>query len=245
MVLFEKVPQAKFKSKGAIIAEHILSGIKSGEFPSGIKLPSERMIAEQFGVSRPSIREAISALQIVGIIESRPGDGNYISSDLVIDELSFQAKNILEQSDSPYEILQARKVIETGSIRLAIKEATIEDIQVITNVWEKRYKTGLDKDYRTYTLLGRELHLSFARATHNRIIISMVERLLDIMYQPLWQNMRKLYYENDSSRIGHMLDIHDRIVRAIQERDSNEATLALEMDFDSVIEQLYSLEKGK
>lgn len=242
--MFKKTFQTKFKSKGAIIAEQILSGIKSGEYISGNRLPSERLIAEQFGVSRPSIREAISALQIVGIIESRPGDGNYISPDLVIDELSFQAKNILEKSDSPYEILQARKVIETGSIRLAIKEATEQDIQAITDIWEKRYKIGLAGDHGTYTQLGKELHLSFTRPTRNRIIISMVDRLLDITHQPLWQNMRKLYYEEDPNRINQMLDIHDRIVRAIQERNSNEAILALENDFDSVIDQLYNLEKG-
>ena len=62
MFSFDKMPQAKFKSKGAIIAEQILLQIKSGEYPAGSKLPAERLIAEQIGVSRPSVREAISAL---------------------------------------------------------------------------------------------------------------------------------------------------------------------------------------
>ncbi len=131
MFSFEKIPQAKFKSKGAIIAERILSDIKSGEYSSGSKLPSERTIAEQIGVSRPSVREAISALQIVGIIESQPGDGNYITENLIIDDLSLRVKNILEESESPYDILQARKVVEIGSVRMAIREATDEDIQAV------------------------------------------------------------------------------------------------------------------
>jgi len=241
MFSFEKMPQAQFKSKGAIIAEQILLKIKSGEYASGSKLPAERLIAEQIGVSRPSVREAISALHIVGIIERHPGDGNYISPDLVIDDLSFQATNILEESDSPYEILQARKVVETGSIRLAIKEANDQDIGTIKSVWEEKYKIGRSGDYRVYTQLGKKLHLAIAQATKNRIIISIVDRLLNIAGQPLWQSMRRLYYEKDPTRIDQMLDIHDRIVRAIQERNSHEAILALEADFDTVIEQLYNM----
>jgi len=244
MFSLEKVPRSKFKSKGAIIAEQILLDIKSGKYLSGTKLPSERAIAEQIGVSRPSVREAISALQIVGIIESQPGDGNYVSDDLVIDDLSLQVKNMLEESESPYEILQARKVVEIGSVRMAIKEATDEDIKAITDVWEEKHTIGLAGNYQAYTRLGRELHLTIARATKNSIVISMVERLLDITVQPLWQNMRRLYYEKDPSRIEQMLNIHDRIVKAVQNRNSVEAILALEADFDIVIEQLYNLNNG-
>lgn len=241
MVPFGRMPLARYKSKGAIIAEQILSKIKSGEYPSGSKLPAERMIAEQVGASRPSVREAISALHIVGIIERHPGDGNYISSDLILDDLSLQATRILEESDSPYEILQARKVVETGSVRLAIREASDEDINRITSIWEEKYQIGLAGDYQAYTRLGKKLHLAIAEATQNRIIIAMVDRLLDISTQPLWQNMRRLYYEKDPGRIELMLDIHDRIVSAIQQRDSHEAILALEADFDTVLEQLYNM----
>lgn len=245
MIKFYKSPQARFKSKGAIIAEQILAKIKSGEYPSGTKLPAERLIAEQVAASRPSVREAISALHIVGIIERHPGDGNYVSSELSLDDLSLQATRILEESDSPYEILQARKVVETGSVRLAIKEASDQDINKITSVWEEKYKIGLAGDYEAYTRLGKKLHLAIAEATQNRIIISMVDRLLDISTQPLWQNMRKIYYEKDPVRIEQMLDIHDRIVKAIQRRNSHEAILALEADFDTVLEQFYNMNSAE
>lgn len=245
MFSLDKASKPKFKSKGALIAEQILLDIKSGRYPSGTKLPSERMIAEQIGVSRPSVREAVSALHIVGVIESHPGDGNYITEGLVLDDLSLRVKNLLEESESPYEILQARKVVEIGSVRMAIKEATDEDIQAITDVWEEKQTIGLAGDFLAYTKLGRELHLSIARATKNPIVISIIERLLEITVQPLWQNMRRLYYEEDPSRIEQMLRIHDRIVKAIQTRNSVEAILALEADFDVVIEQLYSKENGQ
>ena len=97
MPQFEKVAQTRFKSKGAIIAEQILEQIKSGEYQAGSKLPPERVIAEQMGVSRPSVREAVSALHIVGVLESRPGDGTYISETLAIDDLILRVQNILEE----------------------------------------------------------------------------------------------------------------------------------------------------
>jgi GntR family transcriptional repressor for pyruvate dehydrogenase complex len=245
MTPFDKMPQIKFKSKGAIIAEELLARIKSGEYAAGTRLPAERLISEQMGVSRPSVREAISALQIVGIIKSRPGDGSYIAENLAVNGLSLQVAAILEQSDSPYEILQARMAIETGAIRLAIREATDEDIQKVKDVWQERLRIGRAGDFQVYTKMGKELHLSIARATQNRIIISVVDRLLNITDQPLWQNMRKLYYQKDPGRIEQMLAIHDRIVHAVQERDSREAILALEEDFSTVIEQLYSLDRDK
>ncbi|EKD34792.1 MAG: hypothetical protein ACD_75C02183G0001, partial [uncultured bacterium] len=75
---FEKLIQTRYKKKSSFIADQILRMINSGLYKAGSRLPSERTITEQMGVSRPSLREAISALQIVGILESRPGDGTYV-----------------------------------------------------------------------------------------------------------------------------------------------------------------------
>jgi len=236
---FDKVVQRRFKSKGAIIAEQLLQKIKSGEYPAGSKLPPERVIAEQMGVSRPSVREAVSALHIVGILESRPGDGTYISKTLVVDDLTSQAKSILEESDSPYEIMRARKAVEIGVVRMAIKEATDDDLEKIKAAWDVKYESGRKHEYKTYTRLGRDLHMAIAKAAKNPIIEAMMEWLLDFTDQPLWQNMRQNYYQKDPKRIDQMLKIHNDIVTAILQRNSEKAILALEADFDAVLEQLY------
>jgi GntR family transcriptional repressor for pyruvate dehydrogenase complex len=240
MVPFGKMPFAKYKSKGAIIAEQILKKIESGEYPAGSKLPAERLISEQMGVSRPSAREAISALQIIGIIESRPGDGNYVAELLDFGGLSFQLKNIFDESDSPYEILQARRVFETGAVRLAIEEATDEEIQHITDIWNEKYELGRAGDYKGYTQMGNQLHLSIARASKNRIVISVIERLLDITDQPLWPRMRELYLEKNPAQVERTLNIHSRLIKAVQERNSYEAILVIEEHFNLLIEQLYN-----
>ncbi|MBI3998745.1 MAG: FadR family transcriptional regulator, partial [Armatimonadetes bacterium] len=66
------------KRKSALVAEQLIEAIRSNVYRVGSRLPPERVIAEQMGVSRPSVREALSALQLAGVLESRPGDGTYV-----------------------------------------------------------------------------------------------------------------------------------------------------------------------
>lgn len=238
---FEKITQVKFKSKSSIIAEQILQLIRTGQYPVSSKLPPERIIAEQMGVSRPSVREAISALQIVGVLETRPGDGTYISKPLISDQLSSQVQTILEQSDSPYEIIQARKAIESGVIHQAIKLATDADIQSIRAAWNKKHEKGLKGDYDAYTKQGKDFHLSIAQATKNNLIVAIMDRLLSVTNQPLWRSMRCRYYEQNPKRIEPMMDVHKKIVAAFEERNAEKAIQALEEDLDTVLEQLYNM----
>ncbi len=236
---FEKLPQARFKKKSSFIADQILRMINAGRYTTGSKLPSERAITEQMGVSRPSLREAISALQIVGILESRPGDGTYVSSPVATEDLMRRAVTVLEECDSPFENMQARKALEIGSVRLAIEVATDADLNALQAAWEEKCLRGRRGDLDEYLRYGKEFHLVIARATKNRIIEGITEKLLDMTIQPLWVNMRRNYFLKDPSRIELMLDIHDRIVKAVVERDANRAIRELEIHYDMQIEQIY------
>ena len=237
---FEKVAQTRFKKKSSFIADQILRMINSGGYTAGSKLPSERIITEQMGVSRPSLREAISALQIVGLLESRPGDGTYVCSPSATEDLTRQAMTVLEECDSPYENMQARKALEIGAVQLAIKVATDADLLAIQKAWEEKYERGRRGDLEEYLRYGKEFHMAIARATKNRVIEGIMERLLNLTIQPLWINMRREYFRNDPSRIELMLDIHDRIVKAITERNTEKATRELEIHYDIQIEQIYN-----
>ena len=138
---FKKLPQAQYQKRSSIIAENIVQRIRRNEMSAGMKLPPERVIAEQLGVSRPSVREAISALQIVGVLESRPGDGTYVCERIEFEDLSRKAVRVLEKNDSPLELLHARKALEIGAARLVIKVATPSEIERIHNAWARQDKT--------------------------------------------------------------------------------------------------------
>ena len=96
MMKFQKLPQPQYRKRSSIIADFIVDQIRGNEYHAGMKLPSERTIAEQMGVSRPSVREAISALQIVGILDSRPGDGTYVSDRIGFEDLSHQTMRVFQ-----------------------------------------------------------------------------------------------------------------------------------------------------
>jgi len=237
---FEKLIQAKFKKKSSFIADEILRLINAGRYRAGSRLPSERVITEQMGVSRPSLREAISALQIVGILESRPGDGTYVCGPGATEDLVRQALDVLEECDSPYENMQARKALEIGAAQLAIKVATDADLSALKAAWDEKCARGRRGNLEDYLGYGKEFHLAIARATKNRLIETIMEKLLDMTIQPLWTSMRREYFRKDLSRIELMLDIHDRIMKAIIARDAKKVVRELERHYDLQIEQIYN-----
>jgi len=238
---FQKLPQTQYQKRSSIIADDIVQRIRRNELSAGMKLPSERVIAEQLGVSRPSVREAISALQIVGVLESRPGDGTYVCERIEFEDLSRKAVRVLEKSDSPLELLHARKALEIGAARLVINVASQSEIKLIHKTWQQKYAAGIKGNYNGYLERAYEFHMVIARATRNSLIERMTENLLQATQQPLWLNMRRTYYAGDESRIKEMLDVHDRIVTALMRRETEQAILAIEAHFDILIERTYNL----
>jgi len=238
---FQKLPQAQYRKRSSVIAEDIVQRIRRNDLSAGMKLPSERVIAEQLGVSRPSVREAISALQIVGLLESRPGDGTYVCERIEFEDLSRKAVRVLEKNDSPLELLHARRALEIGAARLVIKVASQGEIERIHNAWQQKYEAGTSGNYDGYLERASEFHMTIARATRNSVIERMTGDLLQATQQPLWLNMRRNYYAADESRIKEMLDVHDRIVTALTRRETEPAILAIEAHFDILIQRTYNL----
>ena len=238
---FQKLPQPQYRKRSSVIADFIVDQIRSNEYRAGMKLPSERSIAEQLGVSRPSVREAISALQIVGILESRPGDGTYVRKRIGFEDLIHQAIQVLEASDSPLEILQARKALEIGTTRMVIKIADKAGFERIRKAWQNKLMEGIKGNYDGYLDHASEFHMTIARATRNTVIERMTENLMQATEQPLWMSMRRTYYAGDPDRLKEMLEVHDRIVKAIQSRQTEQAIEAIEEHFDILIHRTYQL----
>lgn len=236
---FTRITPAGFKKKSSLIAEQILHLIKSGVYVPASKLPPERVIAEQMNVGRPSVREAISALHITGVLESRPGDGTYVASSPPMEFPADNTLSVLEESDSPFEVLQARKALEIGVVYLVVKTATEADIRRIKAAWVKKCANARRGNYAEFIRHGREFHRAIAEATGSRAIVSLTDGLLKMTHQSLWVHMREQFYRQDNSRIQPMIKLHDDIVKAIESRNSKKAVEFIERHYDVQIEQHY------
>jgi len=201
------------------IVEQIMNLIKEGKLKPGEKLPPEQILSEEFGTSRPSVREALSALEILGITESRGGRGNFIKDNFKF-PLYEQEFRELEEEESPFEILEARKAVETEIVGLAAKKATKEDIVSI--------RESLDKMKSVMTNIpgimefDREFHINIAKAAHNSLLFSIMAYLADLLKERLWINLKEKSW-SIPGRPQEYFEEHTDIFNAIKNKDSKGA----------------------
>ena len=214
--MFNKIHTKKVYMK---IVEQVRDLIKEGRLKPGDKLPPEKILAEKFGTSRPSVREALSALEILGIIESRGGKGNFIKDNLTF-PLYEQKFRELEEEESPFELLEARKAVETEIVGLAAKKATSEEITAIQGSLNKMKKamTNISEIME----FDREFHINIARAAHNSLLFTMMTYLADLLKEKLWINLKEKSW-SIPGRPQKYLEEHTEILNAIKNKDSKGA----------------------
>lgn len=228
MTTFKKIES---KKKSTFAAEQIVESIGQNKYRVGDKLPSEREIAELMSVSRPSVREALSALQLVGIVESRPGDGTYVLRGINVLEEAYPAFSLLEESDSLHEAYEARRMLEEGIVALACRKANLSDLEKITATLEKINVAAAEEDFEALNHANRRFHLALANSAHNSLLVRALEPLLEVMHQRLPQKLRKSFYRGSQHRFEKTYAVHKKIVQAIEKKDQDQAVRALREHF--------------
>ena len=123
------------------VLEQIISALEAGEYTPGEKLPPERDLAEVMGVSRTSIREALSILHTVGVIERQQGSGTYVKC---VDPSAFErAWLVLEESEVPHEIFEWQQIVEPAIAVLAAQRAKKSDLKAMETALEAMRKSLL------------------------------------------------------------------------------------------------------
>lgn len=201
------------------IAEQIRESILRGEFSPGEKLPPERELTQMFGVSRPSVREALNMLASSGLVMSYQGGGTVVQSLIDVDHDNALSELIRTQRACALEVIEVRKGMEALTAYYAAERATAEDIGRMEDILS-RMDVQL-KNKRPLEDLDAKLHLQIARATHNVIWLHLMQGLFDAMkdfQRGVWRNVYSL---GDDTR--HLFDHHRRIVTAIRDNDADEA----------------------
>lgn len=200
------------------IANQIRALIGNGEAAPGARLPAERNLARQLGVSRPSLREALIALEIEGLLDVRVGSGIYVSQP---GERSRSAE--LAGASGPFEVIRARWMIEGECAALAAKNGNAVQLRAIRKAHSalqkeaKRHHNPLDAD--------RAFHVRIAEATGNSALELVVQTLWDQRVGPLYRALEmKLEYPAMAAETTRE---HEAVLRAILNHDPGGARAAM------------------
>src|SRR3954467_1062349 len=197
------------------IAEQLRSLIGTGEFNTGSRLPAERDLARQLGVSRPSVREALIALEVEGMVEVRIGSGIY-----VLRGTGTPVANGLDAAAGPFELLRARYVIESECAALAAKSAKKAHLAAIEEAFDERQAHM--KQHREPPLdADRMFHLRIAEATGNGALVAVVKMLWDERTGPLYQQLEH-HYDSPALWVAALAE-HRAVVHAIAAHDADAA----------------------
>jgi GntR family transcriptional repressor for pyruvate dehydrogenase complex len=201
------------------IADQIRELIQAGAFEVGSRLPAERDLAQQLGVSRPSVREALIALDVEGNVEIRSGSGVYVCSQP--QPAAPRAAPVL--GESPRELMQARAALESAVVLIACTQATSEQVARLREIVRKmgdenaRSRPPIDLD--------RQFHVTIAEMTGNSVMVRLIAELFDERHSPLFAKLRSRYENSRTWRIA--VKEHAAIVRAIEARDPLGAQAAM------------------
>jgi len=216
---FERV---KARKVSAIAAEQIVEAIQRGDYPVSSKLPSEFELAEQMGVSRPSIREALSALQAMSIIESRPGSGNYVLRKPSSSEES-DTVHLIESEAGCLEVIEARGVLEPPVVALVAKKASGDLLARLKELIVKMRKHAAQDSFDDYFEADKSFHIELANAAGNPLVTAALEPLLDTMEQRVYREFTRHYYLKNVDDLQHVVDLHNEILDAIEANDEKTA----------------------
>ncbi|HJY86228.1 MAG TPA: FadR/GntR family transcriptional regulator [Candidatus Acidoferrales bacterium] len=201
------------------VAKQIERLIVEGGLKPGDKLPPERGLAEMFQVSRSSLRDAIRALELTGLLEARQGEGTVVC-DLSADSLVNPLASLLTRKrELVAELLDVRKIIEPPLAARAAVHASTEEIAYLEDILRRqkekvrRGELAIEED--------SEFHYTIAMAAKNNVVQKVLDVLMDLLRK---SRERSLQVEGRRQR---SLDGHRRILRAVRERDPAGAERAM------------------
>ena len=205
------------------VYENIVSEIKNlinqGRLKAGDQLPTERELSETFKVSRTSVREAFRILESQGFLESRPGNGTYVTNNAIDSLVQPLASFILKEKDYQLELFEMRRLLESQLAYLAAERATPEDVTKMEKILSRQEEqiaeggTGMDAD--------NAFHHALAEATKNRILLHIINTTMEFI-----DESRESYLLGEE-RAKKSLTHHKKILSAIKAGDRELAAKAM------------------
>ncbi|HEX5502828.1 MAG TPA: FadR/GntR family transcriptional regulator [Thermomicrobiales bacterium] len=207
--------------------------IQRGQIRPGDRLPPERELAEQFGVGRSSIREALRALEVAGLIESRHGSGAYVR-DVPLDGIFAPLPlAFLASGDVVGDMWEMRAIVEPElAARAALRAQPDELAALERNLERQRAAMAAPRGGDDFLVADREFHTIIARASCNEVAV----RVVHLLNQSLFESRRHFIAGDDRVRLAHTM--HQEVFAALRSRDPQRAREAMRRHLQEVEEQI-------
>ncbi len=215
--MFKKISPRKISDE---IIEQFKELLSKGELKPGDELPPERELAEAIGVSRPPLREALNALQAMGLVEIKPRSKIVVKS---LAEKSFQDPLIMlisEDLDKLFELLDIRRAMEAWAAYKAAQKATDLDIERLRQIIQKDQENL--RMNRDDAKTDADFHIAISLAAHNTILSHLTASCYHILWSTQKLSRKKLFKKKENKRL--IADQHMRIFKAIAAKDPDLAS---------------------
>lgn len=216
------------------IYKKISAMIQNGDFLPGERLPSERSLAEQFDVSRPPLREAIIALEVMGLVEVKPGSGVYVREPA--EETTQTNSRYPEDLPGPFEILEARMKFEADAAELAAERISNNELQLLSQLLSALKLHNDNKDAEAAEKVDQQFHMIISEACRNSAISSTIQWLWELRNQSEISAQFHQVLRSEGS-LPTIRD-HEDILTALMQRDSAQAREAMQKHLQRVITNL-------
>jgi len=220
------------KKRSIYVLNWIADAIRSGQYDEGARLPTERELSVQLSVSRSCVREALSILGALGIVDRRVGNGTYVA---INNEQSLaHAIAMAQQEGDIRETYELQRILEVGIAELAARTMTSFHSNGIGSAYEEMEQAVACQDTDAYFAADRNFHLAIAQATQNTLLVHQVQELIHRLNRPLWRKVKRYFIEHRAEYLKQSMQDHKRLVQALQMRDTARARLVMEEHFERI-----------
>lgn len=223
------------KTLSDTLYDHILEYIQNESLKPGDKLPSENSLAELFGVSRPIVREALTRLKSLGLIEVHSGRVSAVRQvDSYLPALFFQ-HSIAMKTHNIAELLQVRRGLEMESSSLAALNAEPSDLRIFESILVGMSDTLAKGDIPGYIEHDVEFHLAIAKASKNSMLLNLIHAIREPLRETIDGGLKR---QDSEFEIRRLHRIHKDIVDAITSKDSKASSAAMERHFNIALNSI-------
>ncbi len=198
-----------------LVVQRIKELLQQGELKAGSRLPPERELAEMLSISRPSLRTALKALSVMGIIRAKPGAGTFIAEsmpEIFAEPMAFLT--LIHNTETP-ELFEARRIIETGLVELAAERATSEHLKAIAAEVEGMRKSLNDPE--KYLKHDVAFHQALAAAAGNKVMSGVMNTVAALLLQVRRESIARASDKEDA------IEWHEQIFHAVRNGEARRA----------------------